>query len=169
MSRDFRFHIDKPELQTLLDLLGNCGQVVSIFLKPKPAVGPSLSSIDDPLGELLELDGFSGYCEGLGSISRQVGRFAFLNRLEFEGSITSVILQGGCHQSTYGMSKSSASAVVTAALDRVFPEPFSDLYVCRIDNESWCSFTEDATLSATYAAYQGARGLWWILCVADFD
>ncbi|HEY8023685.1 MAG TPA: hypothetical protein VIF60_03900 [Burkholderiaceae bacterium] len=169
MSTDIRFHIDKPELQTLLDLLGNCGEVVSIFLKPKPAVAPSFSSIDDPIGQLLELDGFSRYCEGLGSISRQVGRFAILNRLEFEGSITSVILQGGCHHSTYGLSKSSASAVVADALDRVFPEPFSDLYVCRIDNESWCSLTNDATLSSTYVAYQIARGLWWILCVAGFD
>jgi hypothetical protein len=100
------FAIQKPPLDALLALLSECGQVVSVFLKAKPALSLNFGrERDRPL-------------------------------------------QG---------------------LEAAFPEPFSDLFVFRIDSREWCELAASATLSASYIVYQSARGLWWVLCVADED
>jgi hypothetical protein len=169
MSTSSQFSIEKPALQSLLDLLGQCGQVVSIFLKPKPAVKPSFESANQPLAELVTTEAFKELYGELGLVGQVIKRFSTLNRLEFEGSLTAVILEGGCHRSTTGISRREASAVVAAGVEAVFPEPFSSIHIFRIDDESWCSLTNEATISSMYVAWESARGLWWVLCVADSD
>lgn len=169
MPSSSQYSIKKPALQSLLDLLAQCGQVVSVFFKPKPAVKPSFENANQPLAELVTTEAFKELCDELGLVGQVIKRFSTLNRLEFEGSLAAVILEGGCHRSTTGISRSEASAVVAAGVEAVFPEPFSSIHVFRIDDESWCSLTSEATISSTYVAWEGARGLWWVLCVADSD
>ena len=169
MSTSSQFSIEKPALQSLLDLLGECGQVVSVFLKPKRAVKPNFESTNQPLAELIAIEAFEESCSELGLVGQEIKRFSTLNRLEFEGSLTAVVLEGGCHRSTTGIPRSEANAVVAAGVEAVFPEPFSSIHVFRIDDESWCSLTNEATISSMYVAWEGARGLWWVLCIADFD
>ena len=104
----------------------------------------------------------------LGHLRHDCVTVAYLNRLEFEGSLAHLILQGGCHRQT-NHSRNGAISIVESALDAVFPAPFDDLIVFRLDNSEWSELTDQATISSSYFVLQGARGLWWFLCVADFD
>jgi len=58
---------------------------------------------------------------------------------------------------------------VLSGVAAVFPEPFAEICAFRIDDEEWCQFTMEATISSSYLVCQAARGLWWLLCVADSD
>jgi len=160
--------LEKPGVKELLEVLGQCGQVVSAFLKPTPSVRP-LFQEDHPLVDLFDSKAFQEAAFSLGQVSSTLGRYSTLNRLEFEGSLVSVVLQGGCHRATTGMPVEVARALVLRALEEAFPEPFSDVHVFRLDAEAWCQLTNEATVSTSYVVWQSARGLWWVLCVADFD
>lgn len=56
-----------------------------------------------------------------------------------------------------------------STLAAVFPTPFDDVHVFRLDDERWCRATEEATVSMSYVAWQSARGVWWVRCVTDID
>jgi len=164
------FRVDKPEVQALLDVLEQRGQVVSVFLKPKPSAIPDFSrERGHPLAELVAHPSFHQACADLGAVSEDLGHYSTLNRLEFEGSLISVVIAGGCHRVTSGVSPEVARSLVGNALTAAFPEPFADLHVFRLDEERWCQLTSNATISSSYFAWQSARGLWWVLCVADSD
>ena len=170
MTQIESFHIQKPPLDALIALLSLCGEVVSVFLKAKPPLRhrPGAER-DQTLRLLFECEGFHEACSDLGTIGGSVRIGATLNRLEFEGSLLSVALQGGCHRSTSHVSMEQARAIVQLGLSAAFPEPFSELLAFRIDNDDWCQFAEEATVFASYVVNQPARGLWWVLCVADQD
>lgn len=168
MSAPVQLEVIKPELTELLELLGLCGQVVSFFLKPKQAIAPTFDA-SNPLAELFASEAFQTLAGELGAISSDLGRYSTLNRFEFEGSLVSVAVAGGCHRSTADVSRERIRAVVTTGLAAVFPAPFDDVQVFRLDDERWCQATEEATLSTSYVAWQSARGVWWVLCLTDID
>jgi hypothetical protein len=170
MATDIEFVVEKSELRALLSALEQCGQVVSVFLKPKPPVRPDLQRQDGcVLSELFELMAVQEACADLGLKNPVNARYALLNRLEFEGSLVSVVMQGGCHRAKVVASLEAARELVAKAMEAAFPAPFGNLYVARIDSESWCKLAFEATLSASYVAWQSERSLWWVLCVADTD
>lgn len=160
--------VDKQGYLDLLALLEKCGMVVSVFLKPKPALKPERDG-RAPFLALFQLPEFQANSSEIGDINLNEIQFSILNRLELEGSIASIIANGGCHGSTKDIPLEKIKSSVVNGLEAAFPEPFSSVIAFRLDNQSWCSFTDSATLSASYLVYEGARGLWWLLCVADFD
>ncbi|POA80922.1 hypothetical protein [Pseudomonas protegens] len=161
------FVVDKQPLVELLAVLAECGEVVSSFFKPDP----SIKALDERtrLAEFLERFSNLARSTAIGQIESEFGPFSMLNRYEFEGSLLAVLLRGGCHHSTRGLSLANARKLVGEALEAVFPAPFSELVVYRFDSSDWCELTRDSTISSAYVACQGARNLWWVLCVADFD
>nr|BFD42743.1 hypothetical protein FFPRI1PSEUD_42420 [Pseudomonas sp. FFPRI_1] len=140
---------------------------MSSFVKP----APSIKAWDERqrLAEFLERFSNLARSTAIGQVEREFGPFSMLNRYEFEGSLLAVVLRGGCHHSTRGLSLANARKLVYEALEAVFPGPFSELVVYRLDSLDWCELTRSSTLSSAYVACQGARNLWWVLCVADFD
>jgi hypothetical protein len=169
MSPTIPLSIEKPALHHLLGSLEACGQVVSVFLKPDLPNKPNIKNPHQPIHEFIALDSFQKFCADLGKINQPPKNISTLNRLEFEGSLASVILQGGCHRCHHGMARGEASAIVLAGLEAVFPEPFSSVTAYRVDDKDWCALTDEATISHLYFVNEGARGLWWVLCIADFD
>jgi hypothetical protein len=168
MAEGELYKVIKPELTELLELLGQCGHVVSFFLKPEQPIAPAFDTVN-PLGELFASPAFRAQAGKLGAIAHEFGRYSTLNRFEFEGSLVSVAIAGGCHRNTMGISQERVRAVVAAGLAAAFPSPFDDIHVFRLDDERWCQATDEATMSASYVAWQSARGLWWILCITDID
>jgi hypothetical protein len=168
MDTSCEYTVEKPALQALLEVLSQCGQVVSVFLNPQPPVRPKPLDAH-PLSELFACGAFQTATHKLGQVSATLGRYSTLNRLEFEGSLVSVVLAGGCHCSTSGISQHEARSLVAGALAAVFPEPFDDLLVFRLDNEAWCPLAAESTVSSSFVAWQSPRNLWWVLCVADSD
>ncbi|WP_146187985.1 hypothetical protein [Acidovorax sp. CF316] len=162
------YEVSKPELNELLTLLSQCGHVVSFFLKPKPTVLPAIDTAN-PLATLFALPAFQAQAAELGAIAVQPLRYSTLNKFEFEGSLVSVAVAGGCHHNTRGISQEHIRAVVAAGLNAAFPRPFDDIHVFRLDDARWCQATDEATMSTSYAAWQSARGLWWLLSIADID
>ncbi|WP_265533331.1 hypothetical protein [Pseudomonas saponiphila] len=161
------FVVDKQPLAELLAVLAQCGEVVSCFFKPDPAI--KVLGERQRLAEFLER--FSGLASStaIGQVEPEFGPFSMLNRYEFEGSLLAVVLRGGCHGSAAGLPLVKARALVAEALEAVFPAPFSELVVYRFDSPDWSELTRDSTISSAYVACQGARNLWWVLCVADVD
>lgn len=168
MTTTENYEVTKPELIELLHLLGQCGHIVSFFLKPKPSIAPAFDTAS-PLASLFALPAFQARAGELGAITAEPIKYSNLNRFEFEGSLVSVAVAGGCHRSTTGTSQEHIRAVVAAALDAAFPRPFDDIHVFRLDDARWCQATDEATISASYVAWQSARGVWWLLCIADID
>jgi len=168
MTVDSEYSIEKPELNTLLEHLKQCGEVISVFFKPKPAVVPRLAT-NEPLSELLSSNAFMNASDRLGEVLGAKVKCSTLNRLEFEGSLVSVVLMGGCHSPAVAMSQEQARSIVLPGIAAAFPEPFGEICAFRIDSDEWCQFTKEATVSSSYLIWQAARGLWWLLCVADFD
>ncbi|MGC5702653.1 hypothetical protein J4P02_20840 [Pseudomonas sp. NFXW11] len=161
------FVVDKQPLAELLAVLAECGERVSCFFKPVPSI-KSLGERARLAEFLLRFSSFSS-STAIGQVAPEFGPFAVLNRYEFEGSLLAVALRGGCHGGARGLSLAKARALVCEALDAVFPAPFSELVVYRFDGPDWCELTRGATISSAYVVCQGARNLWWVLCVADFD
>jgi hypothetical protein len=161
------FSMDKKPLNELLALLSQCGEVVSKFFKPDPLI----QGVDDThrLAEFLAHFRNLAALTPIGHVEHKFGPFSVLNRFEFEGSLVSIALEGGCHRATTGLTVSDARKLVSEALDAAFPAPFSSLRVYRFDSLDWCDLTKQSTISSAYVAYQGARNLWWLLCVSDFD
>jgi hypothetical protein len=158
--------ISKPQVVALHQVLKRCGMVISVFFKPLVPL-PCFPGRDFPINLIAELDDFQGALSELGALRLESVPASTLNRLEFEGSLVQVILDGGCHrQSTH--SRSSAQSLVEAALDAIYPQ-FGGPVVFRLDDTAWSQLTVDATVSNTYLLWEGARGLWWFLCIADFD
>ena len=168
MPNSSEYAIEKVEINTLLEQLKQCGEVKSVFFKPKPTVIPRLAS-DEPLSELFASEAFADAGACLGEVFNAKARCSTLNRLEFEGSLVSVVLRGGCHGPAVALSEQQARTVVLPGVAAAFPAPFEEICAFRIDEEEWCQFTKEATLSSSYLVWQGARGLWWLLCVADID
>lgn len=163
-----KFEIEKPELDRFIEHLSHCGQVVSTFMKFVPVVMPSREfASPTPLADLLQHPEFCNGTGTLGAISSKPFHYSTLNRLEFEGSLASVLVEGGCFRNS--TSEDEARNVARDVLAAVFPKPFDDLLVFRLDDPSWSEFTNAATVSHSYFAWQGARGLWWLLSVADED
>lgn len=163
-----KFDIEKPELEKFIEALGRCGEVVSNFMKFAPAVKPAQEfASPTPLADLLRHPEFCEDAVKLGEISSEPIRYSTLNRLEFEGSLASVLVEGGCFRNSTleGEARKLAADVLAA----VFPKPFDNLLVFRLDDPSWSQFTDAATVSYSYFAWQGARGLWWMLSVSDTD
>jgi len=161
------YTVNKPELAELLDLLSKCGEVVSFFVKTK-SIWPNGNAIKN-LDQLFITEAFQAQSSMLGRVSKDPGSFSILNRLEFEGSLVAVALGGGCHGWTNAPSLERIRELVVAGLAAVFPEPYDEVYVYRLDDLKWCEFTDEATESKSYVAHQGARGLWWMLTIADID
>lgn len=157
------FVVDKQPLAELLAVLAQCGEVVSCFFKPDPAI--------KVLGERQRLAEFLARFSGLasstaiGEVEPEFGPFSMLNRYEFEGSLLAVVLRGGCHSSSRGWSVANAREVVFEALDAVFPAPFSELVVYRFDSPDWSELTRESTISSAYVACQGGRGICGGCCV----
>jgi hypothetical protein len=163
-----KFNIEKPELEKFIDALGSCGEVVSTFMKFSRAVMPSREfASPTPLADLLQHSEFRDDCAVLGKICSKPILYSTLNRLEFEGSLTSLLVEGGCFRNS--TSAHEARLLASDVLAAVFPGPFDDLLVFRLDDPSWSEFTDVATVSHSYVAWQSARGLWWMLSVADID
>ncbi|MYN17394.1 hypothetical protein GTP81_11580 [Rugamonas sp. FT107W] len=163
-----KFDIDKPELDKFIGTLGQCGEVVSNFMKFSPTVMPAQEFASSaPLADLLHHPEFRVDAIELGEISADPIHYSTLNRWEFEGSLVGILLQGGCFRNS--TSEDEARKLAGDVLSAVFPKPFDDLLVFRLDDPSWSEFTDAATVSHSYFAWQGARGLWWVLSVADTD
>ncbi len=161
-----KFDIQKPELDIFIKALDRCGVVVSIFMKFAPAVLPGRTS-QTPLAALMQHPEFCEDAAILGKISSEPIRYSTLNRMEFEGSLAALLIEGGCFRQS--SSDEVARRLAGQVLAAVFPKPFDDLLVFRLDDPSWSHFTDEATVSHAYFAWQGARGLWWVLSVADTD
>ncbi|MGZ0703190.1 hypothetical protein [Pseudomonas piscis] len=161
------FVVDKQPLAELLAVLAQCGEVVSSFFKPDPSI--KVLGERQRLAEFLERFSDLAGSTAIGQVEREFGPFSLLNRYEFEGSLLAVLLRGGCHHSTRGLSLANARKLVGEALEAVFPGPFSELVVYRLDSLDWCELTRGSTISSAYVVCQGARNLWWVLCVSDFD
>jgi len=167
-TSNMKFEIDKPEIVEFIGALKHCGEVVSTFMKFSPTVMPSREfASPTPLVDLLRHPEFVEEAVGLGEISSKPIHYSTLNRLEFEGSLASVLVEGGCFRNS--ISVDAAKKLAVDVLAAAFPKPFDDLLVFRLDDPSWSQFTDVATVSHTYFAWQGARGLWWMLSVADTD
>jgi len=163
-----KIEIEKPELDRFIERLSHCGQVVSTFMKFVPAVMPSREFASPvPLRDLFQHPVFSEGTGALGAISSKPHHYSTLNRLEFEGSLASILVEGGCFRNS--MLEDEARALARDVLVAVFPKPFDDLMVFRLDDPSWSEFTNAATVSYSYFVWQGARGIWWLLSVVDED
>ncbi|MTW14283.1 hypothetical protein GM658_27070 [Pseudoduganella eburnea] len=163
-----KFDIEKPEIVRFLGALERCGEVVSNFMKFSPTVIPSQEFASPaPLLDLLRHPEFVECASELGEIDFKSIQYSTLNRLEFEGSLVSVLVEGGCFRNS--IPEDEARRLAGDALDAAFPKPFDDLLVFRLDDPSWCQFTDIAMVSHSYFVWQGARGLWWLLSVADTD
>lgn len=161
------FVVDKQPLTELLAVLAECGELVSCFFRPEPSV-KSLGE-RPRLEEFLRRFSHFASSTAIGQVEPEFGPFSVLNRFEFEGSLLAVALRGGCHGGARGGALAKARERVCEALEAVFPAPFSELVVYRLDSLDWCELTRGATISSAYVVCQGARNLWWVLCVADFD
>lgn len=120
-----------------------------------------------PLTSLFNNPDLQNDCTELGFIASGPIRYATLNRFEFEGSLISILLEGGCHRKS--IPEHDARVIVHEALAVIFPKPFDNVLAFRPDDPSWSEFSREATISHSYVVWQGARGLWWILCIADID
>ena len=162
------FNVEKAELVRFNEALKKCGEVVSVFMKFAPAVFPAREFASAfPLNDLMRHPEFCKDAIALGKISSGPMHYSTLNRLEFEGSLAQVLIEGGCFRNT--TPEAEARKLAADVLAAVFPKPFDDLLVFRLDDPGWSQFTDAATVSHTYFAWQGARGLWWMLSVADTD
>ncbi|UTY59813.1 hypothetical protein [Massilia sp. erpn] len=163
-----KFDIEKPEIVKFIEALERCGEVVSNFMKFSSTVMPSCEFASQmPLVDLLQHPEFIESAGELGEIGSKPIHYSTLNRLEFEGSLASVLIEGGCFRNS--ISEDEARKLAGDVLAAAFPKPFDDLLVFRLDDPSWCQFTDVATVSHSYFSWQGARGLWWMLLVADTD
>lgn len=150
-----KFDIEKPEVAKFIGALERCGEVVSSFMKFSPTVMPSREfASPTPLADLLRHPAFSEDAVDLGEISSKPIHYSTLNRLEFEGSLGSILIEGGCFQNS--ISEDEARRLAGDVLAAAFPKPFDDLLVFRLDDPSWCQFTNVATVSHSYFARQGA-------------
>jgi hypothetical protein len=153
-----------------LELIGREREVVSVFLKPKSRTWPSArGASNDPLRWLLESHEFEAMCPDLGQVKRVEGRFSTLNTLELEGSLVSILLEGGCHGSRMRIELGDARRAVSAAMDAVFPAPFNKVIAFRFDEWDWCDFTDEATVWSSHFVWEAARSLMWVLCTRDID
>jgi hypothetical protein len=160
-----KFEIDKPPLTNFLRTLNGNWNVISAFMKFSPAVQANFASAV-PLADLLQHPEFLADCSALNPRDTRPVRYTTLNRLEFEGSLASILVEGGVTGER--MPENEAKQQVSAALAAVYPPPFNTLQVFRFDDPAWCEFTNSATLSHSYIAWQSQRGLWWTLVVADY-
>lgn len=161
------YSIEKPALNGLLQLLGRCGYVHSFFLKSKHNF---LHYENGSYQTLKVLENFEFIYEKLGTINCKIKNFAMLNRLEFEGSLVSVILEGGCHGMTSDVTRENASHIVTKGLDTIIAPQYPDqISAFRIDDSDWCTSAQEATVTHAYIVSSGLRNLWWILCIMDYD
>ena len=164
------FEVDKPAVARLLDLLREDREVISIFLKPRSRTWPaSLGNQASPLAWLLDSEDFKSMCPALGQIRSTTGQYSTLNRLEFEGSLTTILLEGGCHGSSLDMDLGEARACASEALQAAFPAPFDQIGVVRMDDWDWCDFTHEGTIWSSHFACEGARSLVWVLCTRAID
>lgn len=161
------FCVEKQPLKELLAVLSQCGELVSRFFKPEPAIKGGGDA--QRLGEFLARFSSLAAVTSIGQIEHEFGPFSVLNRYEFEGSLVAAALRGGCHQATRGLTLDNARKLAFEALAAAFPAPFSDLVVYRFDSLDWCELTRESTISSAYVVCQGARDMWWVLCVSDFD
>ena len=167
-SSEHQWPMDKAALAVFLDSLGHCGEVVSLFIKPRPAVSVS-GSQEQRLQEFLQRAGALAEQTLMGPVDADDVQYAMLNRLEFEGSLVGVLRGGGCHGSNRHLSLAELRKQVAEMLEAVFPEPFSALWVYRFDRMDWCEWMRAATDCAGYLAWQPERDLWWLLCVCEED
>lgn len=112
---------------------------------------------------------FETYPANSALLQQRSGRYSTLDRFEFEESLIALAVRGGCHRATASVPQEHIRSVVASGLSAAFSEPFDDVHVFRLDDEKWCQATDEATISSSYAVWQSARGLWWVLCVADID
>lgn len=168
MDHPDRHIITHPAALALQDLLAQCGDLLSLHLKPRPAIPPT-EALDPLWGELMQHPEVQRVSHDWGTLAPVMGCYTMLNRLEFEGSLLALIRQGGCHRQTAQLDLPTLRQRVIEGLEAMFPAPFDNLVVYRLDDPSWCSRMQDATLSAAYLACQSARGLWWMVGVADYD
>jgi hypothetical protein len=165
-----RFEVSSPAVLRLLDRIREDREAVSLFLKPTSRRWPeSHNNPDGPVAWLLGSEEFRSLCPELGAIRRVTGRYSSLNRLEFEGSLTSILLEGGCHGSSSPISLEVARRLVADAVEAAFPAPFGHVGAFRLDDWHWCDFTAEGTLWSTHVAWEGARSIVWFLCTRDID
>lgn len=164
-----QYQVTKESYKNLICLLQKCGTVVSILIKPKLAMPPSPDLVLRSISAIDPDSDLGTQVSELGCINSRPLQFSLLNRLEFEGSISAVVKEGGCNIKTEGIPLKTIKDAVCDGVSAVFPEPFSEVNAYRIDDTTWCDLTNSSTTSASYMVFEGARGLWWILCVADID
>ena len=164
----FRRLFEKPASASLHSALQECGDVISVLMKGTASTKPYFEGADFPLEELSQTSEFEVALSKLGQVCASRRAASALDRLEFEGSLTSVLVQGGCHGQG-SLPKQEGRHLVENGVAALFPEPFDELLVLRMDDPEWSVLTSQATISKSYFCWQGARGLWWFLCVTDFD
>lgn len=167
-TSESEFRMQKVQLDIFLDSLSNCGEVVSVFIKPRPPVQVR----GDHAQWMREfLQRFSPMAEQtvMGPLDVQDIRFALLHRYEFEGSLVALVHDGGCHGLNRHLPLAEVRKQVGEMLDAVFPAPFLHLWVYRFDRMDWCPWMRETTTAAGYLVWQAERDLWWLLCVCDED
>lgn len=165
-----RFEVSKPAVSRLLERIREDREVISLFLKPTSRRWPgSHDNPNGPVAWLLGSEEFRALCPELGEIKRVSGRYSTLNRLEFEGSLTSILVEGGCHGTRSQISLEVARQLVADAVGAAFPAPFGHVGAFRLDDWDWCKFTDEGTLWSSHVAWEGARSLVWVLCTRDID
>ena len=160
------FDVQKVQLDDFLELLSHCGEVVSVFIKPRPPV-----LVHGDLAQWMQefLRRFAPIAQQsvMGPLDLQDIQFARLNRYELEGSLIALAHDGGCHGLNRHVPLPEVRKQVGDMLDAVFPAPFTQLWVWRFDRMDWCPWMRAATDCAGYLVWQPERDLWWLLCVCD--
>lgn len=166
-TRDCEFHPRKAQLNEFLETLSNCGEVLSIFIKPRPTIHRG-----EP-GQWLQefMQRFAPLAEQtvMGRLDLENMRYSRLHRYELEGSLIGLVRDGGCHGLNRHLPLAQVRQLVAEMLEAVFPAPFTDLWVYRFEAMDWCPWMREATDCAGYLVWQADRDLWWLLCVCDED
>jgi hypothetical protein len=147
-------------------LLAECGILVSHFKHlsycPIHVNGAML------LHHFLESEAIQDICDNsLGNIYPQYARYSLLNRYEFEGSLLTILREGGKRKTLSRKPTNDLHQMVVNGLNRLCPAPHSLLQVFRMDDQRWCELTRDAEKAVSYLAYQPERKVWWVLVIAD--
>jgi len=79
-------------------------------------------------------------------------KYSVLNRLEFEGSLIHLLLQGTCTERVVA-SESEARETVLALLAETILRSDDSLCAFRMDDKNWSELTRGATISGTYFVY----------------
>ena len=164
----------KNKKETLIDFekrWSEIGELFSVFVKPdrENKWSPNFSQGHlRVLLDFLESDTLSKYVPELLPINfEHINDCCILDRSEFEGSLVSMLNQGGCTEKAV-VDDEEARKIAKDLLMDLFPEPFNNLIAYRINTHKWSKFTASATLTKTYIVYQPERQLWWIFSFSDF-